>query len=235
MTLCQLGYYLKFYHKSLNFSTEIHAGKDKRTKRKAPHFIPRKIPSVYKGQYGFSGQKHREAVLSSLPGASPAASSAWLPRRFCSRKAPQDLPAGKNQGWQGRRTKVGLISHQGRERSQRSFWLLLAYCPLYTEGRLTRDREKPVLEDKILLILGEKPRHTAIASFEGALWREKSRFSGDLSLSRVSLVEIWNKKKRKEERKTNFLLTQKGFLIYNSNLQGYQTRVTSARSRAEKI
>ena len=120
------------------------------------------LPSVYKGQYGFSGQKHREAVLSSLPGASPAASSAWLPRRFCSRKTPQDLPAGKNQGWQGRRTKVGLISHQGRERSQRSFWLLLAYCPLYTEGRLTRDREKPVLEDKIPLILGEKPRHTAV-------------------------------------------------------------------------
>ena len=74
-----------------------------------------------------------------------------------------------------------------------------------------------------------------IASFEGALWREKSRFSGDLSLSRVSLVEIWNKKKRKEERKTNFLVTQKVFLIYNSNLQGYQTRVTSARLRAEKI
>ena len=96
----------------------------------------RNVPSVYKGQYGFSGQKHRKAVLSSLPGASPAASSAWLPRRFCSRKTPQDLPAGKNQGWQGRRTKVGLISHQGRERSQRSFWLLLAYCPLYTEGTI---------------------------------------------------------------------------------------------------
>ena len=94
------------------------------------------LPSVYKGQYGFSGQKHREAVLSSLPGASPAASSAWLPRRFCSRKTPQNLPAGKNQGWQGRRTKVGLISRQGRERSQRSFWLLLAYCPLYTEGAI---------------------------------------------------------------------------------------------------
>ena len=82
------------------------------------------LPSVCKGQYGFSGQKHRKAVLSSLPG------------RFCSRKTPQDLPAGKNQGWQGRRTKVGLISHQGRERSQRSFWLLLAYCPLYTEGAI---------------------------------------------------------------------------------------------------
>ena len=35
-----------------------------------------KVPSVYKGKYGFSGQKHRKAVLSSLPGASPAASSA---------------------------------------------------------------------------------------------------------------------------------------------------------------
>ena len=90
------------------------------------------------------------------------------------------------------------------------------------------------MEDTILLILGEKPRHTAvcmrfspasqknflsyktalhlktscfyvrmcpkreaiprrIASFEGALWREKSRFPGDLSLSRVSLFYITTK------------------------------------------
>ena len=73
------------------------------------------MPSVCKGQYGFSGQKHRKAVLSSLPGASPSASSAWLPGRFCSRKTPQD-----------------------RTPSQRLFWLLAGISPFTHRGHGTR-------------------------------------------------------------------------------------------------
>ena len=67
---------------------------------------------------------------------------------------------GQKSGLARPQDEGGLISHQGRERSQLSFWLLQAYCPLYTEGtisgiknffsisRLTRDREKTALHLK---------------------------------------------------------------------------------------
>ena len=103
------------------------------------------LPSVCKGQYGFSGQKHRKAVLSSLPGASPSASSAWLPGRFCSRKTPQDLPASKNQGWQGRRTKVGLSPTEDENAASAYFGCWQAYRPLHTEGT-ERAEQRNVLE-----------------------------------------------------------------------------------------
>ena len=41
---------------------------------------------------------------------------------------------GQKSGLARPQDEGGLISHQGRERSQLSFWLLQAYCPLYTEG-----------------------------------------------------------------------------------------------------
>ena len=54
------------------------------------------LPSVDKGKHGFSELKQRPASVSSLPGGSPAASSASLSRRFQSRKTPKDFPASKN-------------------------------------------------------------------------------------------------------------------------------------------
>ena len=54
------------------------------------------LPSVDKGKHGFSELKQRPASFSSLPGGSPAASSASLSRRFQSRKTPKDFPASKN-------------------------------------------------------------------------------------------------------------------------------------------
>ena len=54
------------------------------------------LPSVDKGKHGFSELKQCPASFSSLPGGSPAASSASLSRRFRFRKTPKDLPASKN-------------------------------------------------------------------------------------------------------------------------------------------
>ena len=54
------------------------------------------LPSVDKGKHGFSELKQRPASFSSLPGGSPAASSASLSRRFRFRKTPKDFPASKN-------------------------------------------------------------------------------------------------------------------------------------------
>ena len=54
------------------------------------------LPSVDKGKHGFSELKQHSASFSSLPGGSPAASSASLSRRFRSRKTPKDFPASKN-------------------------------------------------------------------------------------------------------------------------------------------
>ena len=54
------------------------------------------LPSVDKGKHGFSELKQCPASFSSLPGGSPAASSASLSRRFRSRKTPKDFPASKN-------------------------------------------------------------------------------------------------------------------------------------------
>lgn len=54
------------------------------------------LPSVDKGKHGFSELKQHPASFSSLPGGSPAASSASLSRRFRFRKTPKDFPASKN-------------------------------------------------------------------------------------------------------------------------------------------
>ena len=54
------------------------------------------LPSVDKGKHGFSELKQRPASFSSLPGGSPAASSASLSRRSRFRKTPKDFPASKN-------------------------------------------------------------------------------------------------------------------------------------------
>ena len=54
------------------------------------------LPSVDKGKHGFSELKQCPASFSSLPGGSPAASSASLSRRFRFRKTPKDFPASKN-------------------------------------------------------------------------------------------------------------------------------------------
>ena len=54
------------------------------------------LPSVDKGKHGFSELKQCPASFSSLPGGSPAASSASLSRRFRSRKTPKDFPSSKN-------------------------------------------------------------------------------------------------------------------------------------------
>lgn len=54
------------------------------------------LPSVDKGKHGFSELKQHSASFSSLPGGSPAASSASLSRRFRFRKTPKDFPASKN-------------------------------------------------------------------------------------------------------------------------------------------
>ena len=54
------------------------------------------LPSVDKGKHGFSELKQCPASFSSLPGGSPAASSASLSRRFRFRKTPEDFPASKN-------------------------------------------------------------------------------------------------------------------------------------------
>ena len=54
------------------------------------------LPSVDKGKHGFSELKQRPTSFSSLPGGSPAASSASLSRRFRFRKTPKDFPASKN-------------------------------------------------------------------------------------------------------------------------------------------
>ena len=54
------------------------------------------LPSVDKGKHGFSELKQCPASFFSLPGGSPAASSASLSRRFRSRKTPKDFPSSKN-------------------------------------------------------------------------------------------------------------------------------------------
>ena len=54
------------------------------------------LPSVDKGKHGFSELKQHSASFSSLPGGSPAASSASLSRRSRFRKTPEDFPASKN-------------------------------------------------------------------------------------------------------------------------------------------
>ena len=54
------------------------------------------LPSVDKGKHGFSELKQHSASFSSLPGGSPAASSASLSCRFRFRKTPKDFPASKN-------------------------------------------------------------------------------------------------------------------------------------------
>ena len=54
------------------------------------------LPSVNKGKHGFSELKQCPASFSSLPGGSPAASSASLSRRSRFRKTPKDFPASKN-------------------------------------------------------------------------------------------------------------------------------------------
>ena len=54
------------------------------------------LPSVDKGKHSFSELKQHPASFSSLPGGSPAASSASLSRRFRFRKTPKDFPASKN-------------------------------------------------------------------------------------------------------------------------------------------
>ena len=54
------------------------------------------LPSVDKGKHGFSELKQCPASFCSLPGGSPAASSASLSRRFRFRKTPKDFPASKN-------------------------------------------------------------------------------------------------------------------------------------------
>ena len=54
------------------------------------------LPSVDKGKHGFSELKQHPASFSSLPGGSPATSSASLSRRSRFRKTPEDFPASKN-------------------------------------------------------------------------------------------------------------------------------------------
>ena len=78
------------------------------------------IPSVDKGKHGFSELKQHSASFSSLPGGSPAASSASLSRRFRSRKTPKDFPASKNGRWCGSGRRLAGAS-QGQWQNQRLF------------------------------------------------------------------------------------------------------------------
>ena len=91
------------------------------------------LPSVDKGQHGFLGHLRHLAVLSSLPGVSPAASAA-LPdaksaskklRRTCQRKK---IGAGKEED------EGGLTPTKDDDAVSVDFSRWQAYCPLSTEG-----------------------------------------------------------------------------------------------------
>ena len=109
------------------------------------------IPSVNKEQHGFSGHLEHLAALSSLPGGSPAASSA-LPaaqsapeklRRTCQR---EKIRAGKEEDAGGLALYIPTGSPEARFLGPRvtpakdddaasvDFGRWQAYCPLSTEG-----------------------------------------------------------------------------------------------------
>ena len=98
-------------------------------------FYDLSIPSMYKGQYGFSGHLRRLTVLFSLPGDSPAASKA-LPatksvpeklRRTCQR---EKIGAGKEED------AGGLAPTKADDAARVDFSRWQACCPLYIEDSM---------------------------------------------------------------------------------------------------
>ena len=91
------------------------------------------LPLLYKGPGGFSRPEYRVAMLSSLPGASPAVSSA-SPDGIDAREKLHDQPAGRN-GMMARPQDEGGLPPTGDENAASArFGRWLALCPLYSNG-----------------------------------------------------------------------------------------------------
>ena len=92
------------------------------------------LPSIDKGKYGFSGLKQMLAALSSLPGDSPAASSA-LP---AAQSAPEKLRGTCQREKIGAGKKAdagGLTPAKDNDAASVDFGRWQACCHLSTEGR----------------------------------------------------------------------------------------------------
>ena len=90
---------------------------------------------MYKRQHGFSGHLGQLAALSSLPGDSPAASSA-LP---ATKSAPEKLLRTCRQDKTGagkEEDEGGLAPTEDDDAASADFSRWQAYCLLYTEGRI---------------------------------------------------------------------------------------------------
>lgn len=91
------------------------------------------LPLLYKGPGGFSRPEYRVAMLSSLPGASPAFSSA-SPDGIDAREKLHDQPAGQN-GMMARLQDEGGLPPTGDENAASAhFGRWLALFPLYSNG-----------------------------------------------------------------------------------------------------
>ena len=91
------------------------------------------LPSVDKGQHGFLGHLRHLAVLSSLPGVSPAASAALPDAKSASKKLRgtcqrKKIGAGKEED------EGGLTPTKDDDAVSVDFSRWQAYCPLSTEG-----------------------------------------------------------------------------------------------------
>ena len=91
------------------------------------------LPLLYKGPGGFSRPEYRVAMSSSLPGASPAVSSA-SPDGIDAREKLHDQPAGRN-GMMARPQDEGGLPPTGDENAASAhFGRWLALFPLYSNG-----------------------------------------------------------------------------------------------------
>lgn len=91
------------------------------------------LPLLYKGPGGFSRPEYRLAMLSSLPGASPAFSSA-SPDGIDAREKLHDQPAGQNGMMARPQDEGGLPPTGDKNAAGAHFGRWLALCPLYSNG-----------------------------------------------------------------------------------------------------
>lgn len=91
------------------------------------------LPLLYKGSGGFSRPEYRVAMLSSLPGASPAFSSA-SPDGIDAREKLHDQPAGQNGMMARPQDEGGLPPTGDKNAASAHFGRWLALCPLYSNG-----------------------------------------------------------------------------------------------------
>ena len=120
---------------------------------RGPHCNLVILPSVYKGQHGFLWPNEPLTAFSSLPGVSPAASSALPATHFTRRKKLLRTP-GTWKPCDGKAAARGFAdARQGRERRQRAVSMRLGRVALCTLRVTSAGRARHVLGGRPLVLV----------------------------------------------------------------------------------